>query len=38
VIILLSTFCINIHKGIDLKFSFFVVSLCGFGISITVDS
>jgi hypothetical protein len=33
-------FCINIHKGnrIDLKFSFFLGSLCGLGISITVAS
>jgi hypothetical protein len=29
-------FCIDIHKKIVLKFSSFVWSLCGFGISVTV--
>ena len=31
-------FWIDVHKGIGLKFSFFVGSLCGFGISVIVAS
>ena len=31
-------FCIYVHREIGLKFSFFVGSLCGFGISVIVAS
>jgi hypothetical protein len=31
-------FCIDIHREISLKFSFFVGSLCGFGIRVIVAS
>ena len=31
-------FCIDVHKESGLKFSFFVGSLCGLGISVIVAS
>jgi hypothetical protein len=31
-------FCINTHREMGLKFSFFVESLCGLGIKLTVAS
>jgi len=36
--ILLSVFGSIFKRGVDLKFSLFVGSLCGFGISVTVVS
>jgi hypothetical protein len=31
-------FCIDTHKGIGLKYNYYIGSLCGFDISITVAS